>query len=429
MKQAPALDSIPAIALRAVLKASHILGLVMGRRIGELRDSGDPLLRSAAQNTALAALLGASREATEILAERWDKVPERHRPHYTPEQRYRILRVKDSLSLSLADCALLFRVSPTSISRWRTEALHSPDAKTVGSLVSPQPPVRRYADVVRELARSLALAGFGGNLTIAQTLARAGIKISRRSVGRMRKEKASPPLPSPETPASEPAAAKRRVKARHPGHVLMADLTDIPALFRLSALKLGLIMDVFSRFPLSFRLFRQEPSAADMATLVEKAVPAGHEMDDAVPRERRSPRHFISDQGSCFTAGFFRAALQLLGLRHRFGAIGKSGSIALIERLWRSLKQRLRSPLARLVIPLDIQRQIELTPTHYAYLRPHQGLGGATPAEVHFGISPAHLKAAHPPRGQPGQVVIFHKTEIRFLDSERRLPFLLSQPA
>jgi hypothetical protein len=93
----------------------------------------------------------------------------------------------------------------------------------------------------------------------------------------------------------------------------MADLTDIPALFRLSALKLGLIMDVFSRFPLSFRLFRQEPSAADMATLVEKAVPAGHEMDDAVPRERRSPRHFISDQGSCFTAGFFRAALQLLG--------------------------------------------------------------------------------------------------------------------
>ena len=32
-----------------------------------------------------------TREAAAILGARWDKVPERHRPHYVPEQRFRIL--------------------------------------------------------------------------------------------------------------------------------------------------------------------------------------------------------------------------------------------------------------------------------------------------------------------------------------------------
>jgi hypothetical protein len=68
-------------------------------------------------------------------------------------------------------------------------------------------------------------------------------------------------------------------------------------------------------------------------------------------------------------------------------------------------------------------------PVHYAYLRPHQDLGGPTPAKVHFGVSPAHLRAVHLPRDQPGEVVAFPKTEVRFLDPERRLPFLVRQPA
>jgi hypothetical protein len=35
-----------------------------------------------------------TREAAEILGARWGKVPERHRPHYAPEQRFRILRIR-----------------------------------------------------------------------------------------------------------------------------------------------------------------------------------------------------------------------------------------------------------------------------------------------------------------------------------------------
>ncbi len=59
----------------------------------------------------------------------------------------------------------------------------------MGSLVRPHPPVRRYADVVRQLVHTMRSAGFGGCEKIAQTLARVGWKLSKRSVGRMLKEK------------------------------------------------------------------------------------------------------------------------------------------------------------------------------------------------------------------------------------------------
>jgi hypothetical protein len=35
--------------------------------------------------------------------------------------------------------------------------------------------------------------------------------------------------------------------------------------------------------------------------------------------------------------------------------------------------------------------------------RPHQALGGATPAEIYFGRAPSHLSAIPPPRGRPGE--------------------------
>jgi transposase InsO family protein len=46
--------------------------------------------------------------------------------------------------------------------------------------------------------------------------------------------------------------------------------------------------------------------------------------------------HFISDHARCFTGQVFRRKLLRLGVKQRFGAVGRTGSIALIERLWRT---------------------------------------------------------------------------------------------
>jgi transposase InsO family protein len=41
------------------------------------------------------------------------------------------------------------------------------------------------------------------------------------------------------------------------------------------------------------------------------------------------PRHFVSDQGSQFTAHIFRETLAALSIRQRFGAIGGPSTLTL----------------------------------------------------------------------------------------------------
>jgi hypothetical protein len=67
-----------------------------------------------------------TREAAAILAARWDKVPERHRPHYVPEQRFRILRIRSFLGLSQRETAEMFRVSGLRDRSKRVRRPHSP---------------------------------------------------------------------------------------------------------------------------------------------------------------------------------------------------------------------------------------------------------------------------------------------------------------
>jgi transposase InsO family protein len=82
------------------------------------------------------------------------------------------------------------------------------------------------------------------------------------------------------------------------------------------------------------------------------------------------PRHLVTDRGAQFTSELFGRTVAALGIRHRFGAVGKAGSIALIERFFRTVKDtmavRLRPPLllddlvARLevvlVVPFELRQ-------------------------------------------------------------------------
>ncbi len=156
--------------LRALRRANHLHGLAIGWRLAELRDSEDPLLirySKVEENALHATIFG---EVADILASRWEKIPERRRPHYTSEQRYRILRIKDLLALSAEETARLFRLSRHTIGRWEEASLNQIDLKTIGPAVKPNPPVRRYADIVRQLVQTMAWYGFGGNELIIRFL-------------------------------------------------------------------------------------------------------------------------------------------------------------------------------------------------------------------------------------------------------------------
>ncbi len=129
-----------------------------------------------------------------------------------------------------------------------------------------------------------------GSKRIAQMLVRAVRKISRETVRRYRKNRPAPTAPLPDDNCRKSFA----VRAKEPNHIWMADITDVPSLFKIWNFKLVVILDVYSRFPLAFRVFSQEPSSAEIATLVEKA--AGR---------FGAPKHFVSDQGAQFTGHHF----------------------------------------------------------------------------------------------------------------------------
>src|ERR1017187_1827467 len=123
-------------ALPALLRATHLLGLALGSALGKLRDTGVTAAKMFERAEEQALLLRMTREAAEILGARWDKVPERQRPHYPPEQRFRILRIRNFLGLSQRETAAMFRVSVETIARWETEAMN-PGGEGPRPLIAP----------------------------------------------------------------------------------------------------------------------------------------------------------------------------------------------------------------------------------------------------------------------------------------------------
>jgi transposase InsO family protein len=306
----------------------------------------------------------------------------------------------------------MFRVSAETVARWEMETA-SADNETARPLVAPNPPVRRFADVVRAVVKTMELAGFGGNDLIARTLARAGWKLSSRTVGRIRRERWPSP-PPPEAASGVP----RAVRAKRPNHVWMVDLTDVKGLFGLLTFKVAVVFDAFSRMPLSAKVFSKEASAHEIARFVSRTS-----------KRHGRPAHFVSDHARCFTGRVFRRRLLRLGVKQRFGAVGKKGSIALIERLWRTLKDTLGLRLLRPLAAEDLMEKVEIGLVHYAYFRPHQGIGGATPAEIYFRRTPAHLSAIPPPRSRVGEGPMDLPFLIDYLDAERLLPVLVRKAA
>jgi transposase InsO family protein len=188
----------------------------------------------------------------------------------------------------------------------------------------------------------------------------------------------------------------------------MADLTEVPAFFRLIRFKVAVVFDVFSRMPLAADVYTQEPTANDIDALLRLAI-----------TRHGPPRHFVSDQGPQFRSRCLRRTFRHFGVRHRCGAIGRVGSIAIIERFWRTLKESWGGVLLAPLLPTDLRRTLDLALVHYAYLRPHDALGGARPAEAYFRIRPP--TSGPPPRGRPGEQAAAPDIGIVHLDPGRRL--------
>ncbi len=259
----------------------------------------------------------------------------------------------------------------------------------------------RLSDAVRSLAQTMRRLGFGSDDLIARTLVRAGWKISRRAIGRITRERLQP-APVEESPGP-PARPQRPVKAHFVHHVWMMDLSEVRA-FLGGTFYMATAFDAFSRTPVAFQTFDHRPNSRETAGLLKRAI-----------RAFGRPKYVITDLGAEFQ-GAFKKALARLGIVQRFRRKDYIAGTARLESFWRTLKNSARLRLPVFLTLEDLERRLLPALWHYVCFRPHQGLHGATPAEVFLGLAPACQRARRAPRGQPGE-------------GDRRVPFRIEMLA
>ena len=353
-----------------------------------------PRVRLAAENARLQSEVAMLKEEMRLKDARMASIEARRRPRYTPVQRFAILALKAPRHWNASECARHFQLTAFTIAKWVREAGKAED----GPLLD-HGPVNRYPDFVARLVHELKrLFPSMGRRRIADTLCRAGLHLASSTVKRMLDK----PVPKPPTLPMPPVAASSRgpLKSKRPNDIWHVDLTVAPTLlgwwtpwFPRSLVPLWpfcwwvvVVMDHKSRRALELRAFRQQPSAEQVLGVLDAAVV-----------ENGRPRDIVTDQGSQFQK-LYRAWCKARGIRYRYGAIGKHGSIAVIERFIRSLKYehlKLRAlPLAN----APMQAALTLYGDWYNEHRPHQGLKGATPNEIYFQRQPARDGPRFEPR-------------------------------
>jgi putative transposase len=337
------------------------------------------------------------REELEIKDARWSRLSSRRRAHYTPIERMRILQVKAARGWSREQASGVFLIDEQTMRSW----LRRVDEEGERALVRISEPVNKFPDFVRYLVKQLkALLPTMGKVRIAQVLARAGLHLGATTVGRMLKE--PEPVAGEETAAV--VVATRLVTAKRPGDVWHVDLTAVPtaAGFWVPWLPfampqswpfcwwIAVVVDHFSRAVVGFAVFFRRPTSAEVQKSLSRAI----------RRAGNPPRHIITDQGRQFRCKSFRRWCCLRGIRPRFGAVDKYGSLAIVERFMRSLKTECTR---RTLVPmrLDAMRlEIALYVVWHNQHRPSQALGGRTPREVYEATPPANEKRRFEPRSQ-----------------------------
>jgi transposase InsO family protein len=325
------------------------------------------------------------REELRIKDARMERLRAQRRPHYPAIERLAILELRAASGWSQAETARRLLVTPLTVASW-TQRLddEGPDA-----LVQVPEPVNRFPELVSYLVRRLrALCPRMGSRRIARVFARAGLHLGATTVRRMLKHAPKP------TPKTKRPSKPRAVTAKGPNHVWHLDLTTVPTLggFWISwwpfaipqrwpfCWWVAIVVDHFSRRAMGSTHFKKEPTARDITRWL------GYVCRELGCR----PGHLITDHGPQFTAEEFDAWCRRHGIQQRFGAIGKYGSLAVIERFIKSMKNECTRLLP--IVPLAraaFGRELDHFVAWYNAERPDSRFGARTPDEIYFGKFPA----------------------------------------
>ncbi|MGB2863728.1 MAG: DDE-type integrase/transposase/recombinase [Sedimentisphaerales bacterium] len=167
----------------------------------------------------------------------------------------------------------------------------------------------------------------------------------------------------------------RSIPAWYPNHVWSIDTTMVFC-WGLWPIHICVVIDHYSR-----KVMAVVPLEGPNAGWINNALGSAIEKYGA-------PKHIISDQGAVFIGEVFAELLGKYNIKPRLGAIGKHGSIAVTERVNKTLKYEWLKRVA-LIKGIDhlavLCKEFEVW---YNGWRPHMTLDGIRPDDVYFNNKP-----------------------------------------
>ena len=353
--------------------------------------------RRAADIETLRHEIGSLHEEIRIKDGRMPSLAAARRPHYRALSRMAILELRAIRGWNTAETARRFLIEPRTVSSWMRRFDDG------GSLVRTPAPVNKYPEFVRYIVRRLrVLCPTMGKRKIAEVLARAGLHLGAKTVRRMSQNFGVSPVPD----GSEegPEAARSGIHATFPNRVWGLDHSAVPTrngiwtmLSPLSWLQrwpfcywVVVAVDQFSRKAMGFAVFTRMPTAKEVTAFLGRAIRT----------VRRGPRYVITDKGKQFDCDLFRSWCRRRGILPRYGAVGNHGSIAVVGRFIRTIKDECTR---RMIVPMRRERfrdELTLFFLWFNRHRPHRGRTGRTPDEVYLDRAPDSECWRHEPRAR-----------------------------
>lgn len=216
---------------------------------------------------------------------------------------------------------------------------------------------------------------FYGTRKMRYYLRRKGYQVNRKRVQRlMHKMGLQSIAPKPNTSKPHPEHKIYPYLLRYldiicPDQVWCSDITYIP--FPGGFVYLVAVMDWYSRYVLSWEVSVTMESEFCVSAL-ESAL-----------RRHNQPDIFNTDQGSQFTSNEFTGIIKDAGILVSMDGRGRAMDNIFIERLWRTVKYE-EVYLKEYVSVRELIQALRVYFDFYNKERPHDGLGGNTPAEVYW---------------------------------------------
>jgi putative transposase len=224
---------------------------------------------------------------------------------------------------------------------------------------------------------------FFGSRQLTHWLRKQGHRVNRKRVQRLMRIMGLEAI-APKRNLSLPQPGNQRfpyllngLDVDKPDQVWAADITYIR--MQTGFAYLVAIMDWHSRYVLSWKLSTTLDADFCLEAL-ERAL------------EKNRPEIFNTDQGCQFTCKEYIHRLQKAGIRISQDGKGRALDNIYVERLWRSVKYE-DVYLKDYQTVQEARQSLETYFAFYNHERPHQSLGGRTPAEVYFAKSSACVAA------------------------------------